>query len=213
MHKLTLVLSLLLAGTLASRGQEIASNTSSSSNSTNSGSVVSTQQTTGRGYAPNERPIGSFTESFVYVESPHDLGADRSLFGFSVVPSYTPAHGLGLQADFESLSMRSILVEQNRLLMAAGPRFNLAPRSRFTPFVYAEGGEMRLAAGGVNYVDWNPVAKGGLGFQSKLSRTFAITLVPGEYLGQYQDNGTWLHSFSARAGITFLLDRGRPSQY
>jgi hypothetical protein len=109
--------------------------------------------------------------------------------------------------------MRSILVEQNRLLMAAGPRFNLAPRSRFTPFVYAEGGEMRLAAGGVNYVDWNPVAKGGFGFQSKLSRTFAITLVPGEYLGQYQDNGTWLHSFSARAGITFLLDRGRPSQY
>jgi hypothetical protein len=209
MQRLLVALSLLLVGTMAGQGQEVALNTSSSSAPSGVGSG---QQSTGPGYTHHEQPIGSFTESFVYVESPHDLGADRSLIGFSVVPAITPAHGFGLQADFERLYMRSIILDENRLLMAAGPRLNFAPRARFTPFVYAEGGEMRSSAVGLTYVDWNPVAKGGFGFQSKLSRTFAVTLVPGEYLGRYQDNGTWLHSFSARVGITFLLDRGRSAQ-
>jgi hypothetical protein len=210
MQKILVGLTLLLVGTMASQGQEMAINTSSSSGSTG---VVGGQQSTGPGYTGHERPIGSFTESFVYVESPNDLGADRSLIGFSVVPALNPAHGFGLQGDFERLYMRSIALDENRLLMAAGPRFNFAPRARFTPFVYAEGGEMRSSAIGRTYVDWNPVAKGGFGFQSKLSRSFAVTLVPGEYLGRYQDDGTWLHSFSARVGITFLLDHGRSAQY
>lgn len=156
-----------------------------------------------------EQTVGSLTESGVYTYSPNDLGANCSLIGWSVVPAVTPVHGFGLQGDFESLYMLGSYPGQSRFLMAAGPRYEMAPRSRFTPFVFAEGGEMRLEQQRSRVTDWNPVAKGGFGFETRLTQHFGVTLVPGEYLGQYRDDGTWLHSFSARFGFTFLLSHDR----
>ena len=55
--------------------------------------------------------------------------------------------------------------------------------------------------------DWNPVGKGGFGFEYRVSRGVAVTLVPGEYLGQYQGDGSWNHSLTTRGGITFNVYR------
>ena len=115
---------------------------------------------------------------------------------------------LGLQADFTQLYMSGIYPGRNRLMIAAGPRFNFAPRSKFTPFIFLEGGEVRLTQQNLyNISDWNPIAKGGFGFDHKLKHGFGFQLIPGEYIGQYQDNGTWLNSYSARAGISYSLYR------
>jgi hypothetical protein len=58
-------------------------------------------------------------------------------------------------------------------------------------------------------IDWNPVVKGGFGFDYKVAKHFSLQLIPGEYLGQYQDNGRWLNGFSSRVGIKFSLVRSR----
>jgi hypothetical protein len=162
-------------------------------------------------YAQNlsmsQAPVGSFTASYVYVFNDAQNGHNRSLMGWSAIPEVNFTRHLGFEGDFASLYVRSVYPGQGRFLMAAGPRFNFAPRSKVTPFIFAEGGEMRLTTQFSPIKDWNPVAKGGFGFEYRVTRGIAMTLVPGEYLGQYQDNGEWNHSFTSRAGITFNLYR------
>lgn len=153
-------------------------------------------------HAEDQAPVGSLTESYVYA---YDYTQSYSMMGWGVVPEANLVKHFGLQGDFESLYVRNVYPGQSRLIMAAGPRYTFAPRSRVTPFVFAEGGEMRLATQYSRAVDWNPVAKGGIGLEYKVSHSFALTVIPGEYLGQYQDNGTWSNSFTARAGFTFNL--------
>jgi hypothetical protein len=157
------------------------------------------------GIPKDKAPVGSITASGVYVFSPNNLGADRSLVGWSIVPEMNFVKHLGLQADFTRLSMNGIIVDQSRLLIASGPRYTLAPRSMFTPYLFGEGGEIRMSSGSSITKDWNPVAVGGIGLDFRASKSFAFTLIPGQYIGQYQDNGTWNHSFAARLGFTFNL--------
>jgi hypothetical protein len=207
--KMILIVSLLFVGTLVSQGQQDQSSFASNSTGGSHSSVFN-----GRMSAPDYRkpdgPIGSVTENFVYMYAPGQSGANRSLMGWEVVPSLTPAHGFGLQADFESLYMRSIYPGQSWLIMTAGPRFNLAPRSRFTPFIYGEAGEVRLESQRKRNVDWEPVAKAGFGFQSRLTQHFGVTLVPGEWMGLRHDyNGSWDQNFTTRVGLSFYLGRGK----
>jgi len=150
-------------------------------------------------------PVGSVTESFVYVFNDAQYGHNRSLMGWSAVPEVNFTKHFGFEGDFVSLYVRSVYPGQTRFIAAAGPRYNFAPHSKFTPFIFAEGGEMRLSSQRSLLKDWNPVVKGGFGFEHRLGNRFALTLVPGEYLGQYQDDGSWNHSFAARAGFTFDL--------
>ena len=150
-------------------------------------------------------PVGSFTASYVYQYAPDLVGANRSLMGWSATPEVNFTKYLGLQAEFTSLYMRSVYPGQSRLMMAAGPRFNLAPHSRFSPFAFAEGGEIRATRKLSDVSDWNPVATGGIGVNFKLSRGVSFQLFPGEYVGQLQDNDSWNHSFMSKAGITFNL--------
>jgi hypothetical protein len=158
------------------------------------------------GYNVHKAPVGSLTESFVYQYSPNQLGADRSLMGWSVIPEVNLRHHVGLQADFESLYMRSVYPGQSQLMMLAGPRYTLAPRSHFTPFIYGEAGEARFETQGKRNVDWEPVAKAGFGLQTRISDHFGLTLVPGEWVGVRHDyNGSWDESFSSHAGITFVF--------
>ena len=152
-----------------------------------------------------QSPRATFTENFIYVFNDAQDGHNHSLMGWSVVPQVKLVKHIGFQGEVASLYVRSVYPGQSRFLMASGPRFTFAPRSRFTPFVFAEGGEMRLTTQHSPIKDWNPVAMGGFGFAYRASRNLAFTLVPGEYLGQHQDDGSWNHSFASRVGITFNL--------
>lgn len=153
----------------------------------------------------HDAPVGSFTASYVYQYAPDLVGANRSLMGWSATPEVNFTKYLGLQAEFTSLYMRSVYPGQDRLMMAAGPRFNFAPHSRFTPFAFAEGGEIRATRKLSDVSDWNPVATGGIGLNYKISRGMSFQLIPGEYVGQLQDDNSWNHSFMTKAGITFNL--------
>jgi hypothetical protein len=155
----------------------------------------------------HDAPVGSLTASYVYQYAPDLVGADRSLMGWSATPEVNFTKYLGLQAEFTSLYMRSVYPGQNRLLMAAGPRFNFAPHSRFSPFAFGEGGEIRATRQLSDVSDWNPVATGGIGIDFKISRGISFQLIPGEYVGQVQDDNSWNHSFMTKAGITFNLYR------
>lgn len=156
-----------------------------------------------------EAPVATFTASYVYRYAPDLFGANRSQMGWSAVPHVNFSKYVGLQADFTSLYTRSIYPGTNQLMIAAGPRFTFAPRSRFTPFVFLEGGQIRTTRQNSHDSDWNTVAAGGLGMDFKTGRGkgMAFQLIPGEYVGQYMDDGTWNHSFMAKAGITFNLFR------
>jgi hypothetical protein len=153
----------------------------------------------------HDAPVATFTASYTYQYAPDYVGADRSLMGWSATPEVNFAKYLGLQAEFTGLYMRSVYPGQNRLMMAAGPRINFMPHSRFAPFVFMEGGEIRATNKATDIADWNPVASAGFGVNHKLSRGISLQLIPGQYIGQLQDNGSWNHSFMTKAGITFNL--------
>ncbi|WP_158943229.1 hypothetical protein [Granulicella sp. S190] len=152
-----------------------------------------------------DTPVGSFTVSYVYRYAQDLQGASRSQMGWSAVPEVNFTKYVGLQAEFSGLYTRSIADGTNQVLMAAGPRFTFAPRSKVTPFVFLEGGEIRTTQQGGGVADWNPAAIGGIGLDYKISRRLALQLVPGEYMATNQDNGNWNNSFVAKAGITFNL--------
>jgi len=218
MHKVALILLLALPG--ATYGQSFEANNSpapsfSSSIPTSTGSAMVNNPPMGQvSYGGREAPVGSLTESFVYVFNDAQYGHNRSLMGWSVVPEVNLVKHFGFEGDFASLYVKSIYPGQSRFLMAAGPRYTFAPRSHVTPFLFAESGEMRLSTQYKIARDWNPVVKGGFGIEYRVTRSWALTLVPGEYLGQYQDDGSWNHSFTTRVGITFNALNGRsPSAY
>jgi hypothetical protein len=154
-----------------------------------------------------DTPVGSFTASYVYRYAPDLFGADRSQMGWSAVPEVNFTKYVGLQAEFTGLYTRSIYPGTNQFMAAAGPRFTLAPHRKITPFAFAEGGMIRTTHQLSDVSDWNPVVTGGIGFDYKISHSVAFQLVPGEYMGQKQDDGDWNHSFVAKAGITFNLFR------
>lgn len=216
MYKVLLVCLLALPLALPAQSSDNASSSvaaapdSSASGIATAGAGATQQPSSGgffsRGlFAPSvhDAPIGSFTASYVYQYAPDLVGANRSLMGWSATPEVNFTKYLGLQAEFTSLYMRSVYPGQSRLMMAAGPRVNFAPHSRFSPFVFAEGGEVRATRKLSDVADWNPVATGGIGFNSKISRGISFQLIPGEYVGQLQDNNSWNHSFMSKAGITF----------
>jgi hypothetical protein len=213
MYKVCLTLLLALPAALYAQSPD--SQSSSMSGTSGSAAVSSQQPTTSGGFfnrgifAPtvHDSPVGSFTASYVYQFSPNMVGADRTLMGWSATPEVNFTKYLGLQAEFTSLYMRGVYPGQSRLMMAAGPRFNFAPRSKFRPFAFLEGGEIRSTAKANDISDWNPVATGGIGFDYKISRGVAFQLIPGEYVGQLQDDNSWNHSFMSKAGITFNLYR------
>lgn len=153
----------------------------------------------------HEAPVASFSTDYIYTFTDSQTGHNRSLMGWSAMPSVHLEKHLALQGDFAGQYVRSVYPGENRLYMAAGLRDTFAPRSRFTPFVYAEGGEVRLTSQLSHNSDWNPIVRGGLGLEHKITRGLAFQLIPGEYTGQQLDNHEWEHSFTSRAGITFDL--------
>jgi hypothetical protein len=215
MYKALLVCLLALPVGLQAQSSEVASSSvPAAPDSTPTATVAAPQQTTARGgflwrgfFAPSvhDAPVASFTASYVYQYAPDYVGANRSLMGWSATPEVNFTKYLGLQAEFTGLYMRSVYPAQNRLMMAAGPRFTFAPHAKFTPFVFAEGGEIRATRQLSDVSDWNPVATGGIGVNYKISRGIAFQLIPGEYVGQIQDDGSWNHSFMTKAGVTFNL--------
>ena len=149
-------------------------------------------------------PLISFTADAVSISHYDQNAHGRTLWGWSATPEINLTTHFGMQADLSNSYMRSVYPGQNRLFIAGGPRYNFRPIFRLVPFLFAEGGEIKATAQG-SYVikEWKPLATVALGFEYRVSPHFAFTLVPGEYLGEKEDDGTWTHSFSARAGLTF----------
>jgi hypothetical protein len=112
-----------------------------------------------------------------------------------------------MRGDFETVWVRAIRY-QNCILMAAGPRINMAPRYHVNPFVFAE----------VVRSDFRPIwrrsignrsSRAGFGVEYKLKPRFSLQLIPGEYLCQQPDNGTWDHSYTSRVGVKFSPRRAK----
>jgi hypothetical protein len=152
-------------------------------------------------------PVVSFTASAVNISHYNDNNHNRTLWGWSATPEVSLTRRFGLQADVANSYMRSVYPGQNRLFIAGGPRYNLPLVSRVLPFLFAEGGGIKTQPQGKSFNEWIPVATLGVGFEYVASRHFALTLVPAEYLGQKEDDGTWTHTFAARAGFTFNFYR------
>jgi hypothetical protein len=152
-------------------------------------------------------PLISFTADAVNISHYGQSGHNRTLWGWSATPEVNLTSRFGMQADLANSYMRSVYPGQNRLFIAGGPRYNFRPIFRLVPFLFAEGGEIKLTAQRSSVRDWIPLATVALGFEYRVSLRFAFTLVPGEYLGQKEDDGTWTHTFAARAGLTFNFYR------
>jgi hypothetical protein len=187
------------------------SDASGSSSSATPAPVASTAapQTMGSpstGTSNHEAPVASVAMHYNYQFQTSPYVGNRSLMGWSVVPTVSLVRHISLQADFTSLYMRGVTVGEKRLLIAAGPRYTFAPRSHFTPFVYGEGGEMRTTTKANDVADWNPVVRVGVGADLKSKHGIGFQIIPAEYIGEKVEwRNQWNHSFAARAGIVFNL--------
>lgn len=152
-------------------------------------------------------PLVSLTASAVNISHYNPIIHNRTLWGWSVTPEIRLTSRFTMQADLSNSYMKSVYPGQNRLFIAGGPRYNFPLMHRVRPFVFGEGGAIKTNAQGSSVKTWIPVATVGLGLEYVVSRHLALTLVPGEYLGEKEDDGTWTHSFAARAGVTFNFYR------
>jgi hypothetical protein len=151
-------------------------------------------------------PVGSFTASASYIYGEAQSGNAYNLIGWTATPEVNLVNHFGMQADFSSYYEQDIYPGSSRFLLSAGPRYNLTPRSRISPYVFGEGGEMRLTFQRTLFRDWEPMARAGVGLDYRVSRDVALTLIPGEYIGHANLNGApWSQDYGARAGITFNL--------
>jgi hypothetical protein len=151
-------------------------------------------------------PIGSITGSASYIFGEPDGGHNHTLWGWSIAPEFNFTRRIGIQAELGSY-YENISPGQGRLMLTAGPRYNLKPIFKVWPFVYGEAGEVRLTFQGSTYRDWDPVAKVGIGFDHRVVRNLWVTIVPAEYLAHNLDAGGWSHDFSAHAGFTYNFYR------
>jgi hypothetical protein len=152
-------------------------------------------------------PLVSFTAGAVNINHYNPINHNRTLWGWSATPEIRLTSRFGLQADVSNSYMKSVYPGEYRLFIAGGPRYNFPLIHRVQPFAFGEGGEIKTNAQGSSVKTWIPVATVGLGLEYVVSRHLALTLVPAEYLGEKEDDGTWTHSFAARAGFTFNFYR------
>ncbi len=154
-------------------------------------------------------PIASLTASASYIYGEPQYGQNyNNLWGWDVSPEIKVIKQFSMQGDFGNYYMESSVYQgQSRLIMGAGPRYNFVAHSKLTPFIYAEGGEVKVTYKGGTYRDWDPVILVGVGFKYRLSRNLAITVVPGQYLAHNLDWGPWDQNFSTRAGFTYNFFR------
>jgi hypothetical protein len=145
--------------------------------------------------------------SYIYGEPQLPEGHNASLWGWNASPEIHVTRQFSMQGDFGNYYMQDANPGESRLLMAAGPRYNFVAHSKLTPFIYAEGGEVRVTYKGSTYRDWDPVILVGVGFKYRLSRNLAVTVVPGQYLAHNLDWGPWVQNFSTRAGFTYNFFR------
>jgi hypothetical protein len=160
---------------------------------------------------PGRGPVGSITATGSYIFGESEGGSDHTLWGWSAAPEINITRRIGLQAEIGSYYER-INPGEKRLVLTAGPRYNFSPVLKLWPFVYAEGGEMKLSFKNSSYTDWDPVARVGIGFEHRILRNVSVTVVPAEYLAHNLDAGGWTHDFSAHAGFTYNFYRGRGPQ-
>lgn len=147
-------------------------------------------------------PVASLTASGSYIDGEPAFGHNHSLWGWSASPEFYFNRHFGLEAEVANFYESSITPGQRRLILTAGPRYNFDPIHKVRPFVFAEGGEMRLTFTRSTYRDWDPVAKTGIGFQYYLPRGVSFTLVPAEWIAHSLDAGGWSNDFATRAGFT-----------
>ena len=76
-------------------------------------------------------PLVSVTASasYIYGEPQNSTGHNVSLWGWNAAPDVNVYKGLAMQGDFGNYYMSSVYPGQNRLVLAAGPRYNFAWRS------------------------------------------------------------------------------------
>ncbi len=155
-------------------------------------------------------PVASLTLSGSYMDGEPIFGHNHPLWGWSASPEFYFNRHLGIQAEVANYYMSSITPGERRLILSAGPRYNFDPIHKIRPFVFSEGGEMRLTFTRSTYRDWDPVAKTGIGFQYYLPRGVSFTLVPAEWIAHSLDAGGWSNDFATRAGFTInFYDRRR----
>jgi hypothetical protein len=147
-------------------------------------------------------PIASFTASGSYISGENLDGHNHSLWGWSASPEFNFNRHIGMEVEVANFYESAVTPGERRLVLTGGPRYTFDPIHRVRPFVFAEGGEMRLTFTRSTYRDWDPVVKSGVGFEYYLPRRVSFTLVPAEWIAHNLDNGSWRNDFSARAGFT-----------
>lgn len=166
----------------------------------------------------HDKLYGTFTLSgiFDYQWTQDQPGTSRRLLaGWGVTPELNVTKHLGVQGDFISMYGSDAYPGVSQFMMMAGPRYTMNPYWKGTPFFFGEAGETRTTYGkdyaNGTYLphpgpDWEPTASAGVGFDMKLTRRFALQVVPAQWTAQRSDsNGTWQNNYMARLGLVFDL--------
>ncbi len=149
-------------------------------------------------------PKVAFSAGFSYLQT--DLlntpgVANTYTIGWYAMPQYYFTRHLSAIGEFDDLGNYHAHAGENVRAFMGGPEWTLAPRHHLQPFVFTEGGAVRDSRDG--YINWMASTAGGIGVNSRLSKSVSFQLIPAEYVASKQTDGDWSGGFMAKAGITF----------
>lgn len=178
--------------------QEAAANVSSSSSQGGGQSSSNPRPAT-----TEEIPFISFGAGFSYLQT--DItdapgGEGTSQIGWYILPEVHITRYLAVIGDQTNFQDYHAHAGENVHGFAGGPLYSpFAPYHGITPYVFAEGGSLRVSKGGVT--NWDPAAIGGVGMNVKITHSLAFQFIPAEYVATKLPNGEWESSYTSKAGI------------
>ncbi|GGH07309.1 BTB/POZ domain-containing protein [Silvibacterium dinghuense] len=149
-------------------------------------------------------PAVAFSAGFSYLQT--DLlntpgVANTYTLGWYAMPQYYFTRHLSAIGEFDDLGNYHAHAGENVRAFLGGPEWTFATMHHVQPFVFTEGGAVRDSRD--NYINWMASAAGGIGFNTRISKSVSFQLIPAEYVASKQTDGDWSGNLMAKAGFTF----------
>ena len=143
-----------------------------------------------------------FSASFGYIHLNADQhGASRAGFdGWYAIPQYHFNKSWSAIAEFTNFYGSPGGKSTNIHGYTFGPLYAFDTKTRFTPFVFGEVGDVRTSAPGD--IENSFAFVGGVGVNVKLYKQVSLQIIPGDYVLTEPSLGA-LHHYAAQVGLAF----------
>lgn len=147
-----------------------------------------------------DTPLLSVSGGYIYLNLGQRGAPRASLNGWYFIPQYHISKSWSAIAEFTNFYGSPQGKSTTIHGFTFGPLYAIATKTRITPFVFAEIGDVRSSVAGM--VTNNFAFVGGVGANVALAKHFALQLLPADYVLTTPSGGP-LNSYAAQVGIAY----------